>query len=74
MEIDELAALVAQQSRSLVALGAKFDAVEFQGRDEGQCSPEYPHIGELSYSGGQYLCRCGKRYSKDGHGGLRSEN
>jgi len=37
------------------------------------CSAEYPHFGQLSYTNGRYLCRCGQRYSKDGKGGLRQE-
>jgi len=58
----------------IAELGAKLDALTVVGRDTGQCTPDYPHIGELSYSTGRYLCRCGMRYSKDGRGALRVEN
>ena len=39
-----------------------------------QCVAEMPH-DTLVYQRGpnRYLCRCGKRYEKDGHGGLREE-
>lgn len=38
------------------------------------CSAENFHQGRLHYSGGRsgmYVCECGMRYEKDGHGGLR---
>jgi hypothetical protein len=39
-----------------------------------QCRADYPHEGKLRYNRGNpgvYTCECGKRYEKDGRGGLR---
>jgi len=35
----------------------------------GQCSAQFPH-DTLRYDRRRYLCACGKRYTKDGIGGL----
>jgi len=69
----ELEVLIVAQAASIAALVSKVDALVVVGRDEGHCTAEYLHTGELNYSGGRYLCRCGMRYSKDGKGGLRVE-
>jgi len=38
-----------------------------------QCRADYPHDAKLRYQRGPnvYVCECGKRYEKDGKGGLR---
>lgn len=46
----------------------------FYPPSEVQCTAENPHSnGELTFQRGPnlYHCRCGKRYRKDGHGGLQ---
>jgi len=66
-------ATVAELEILITELSGKVEALQAATQVTGQCSPEFPHIGEMSYSAGRYLCRCGMRYSKDGKGGLRTE-
>jgi len=65
---------VAELELVVQELADKVTSLLAQGSADGQCNAEFPHIGEMSYSAGRYLCRCGMRYSKDGRGGLREEN
>ncbi len=64
-------ATVAELTTMMQNLNSKVNELMQAGGNS--CSAEYPHTGQLQYSGGTYLCRCGQRYSKDGHGGLREE-
>lgn len=67
MTVAELEVVIGEMQRQITALQASSQV-------RGRCNTEFPHIGELSYSAGRYLCRCGMRYSKDGKGSLRVEN
>jgi len=57
------------QRSEIAEILARLDALEGAGGGGGQCSAQFPH-GTLRYDRRRYLCACGKRYTKDGVGGL----
>ena len=55
------------------ALEAVMEEIKSAQRAVGaQCSAEIPHSEGMTFSRGEnlYACRCGKRYRKNGRGGL----
>jgi len=60
-----------QQDLETIAEMIRVSALE--SKQSAQCEASRPHIGRLMYIRGKpsyYICECGKRYQKDGEGGL----
>lgn len=65
---------MALNEADLMTIANMINAALAQGQLGRQCTAEYFHEGKLRYTGsrgsGVYICECGKRYVKDGRGGL----
>jgi len=71
--VQDLGETIKVQGNRLDRMLQRLEGIEEQAPGEmKQCTADFPHQ-EMNYSEGRYHCRCGMRYSKDGHGGLRLE-
>jgi len=74
------AASIAELAALIQGMGARLDGLEqrLQTTPGGQCSADFPHPDRLIFmrspAGNHYVCSCGKRYRKDGRGGLAEMN